>query len=366
MKMTSQYKVLTALLLLVSISIGACNKDVPDPVPNTPNDNKGSSIAELLNAPEYSFFKAAVARAGMTAALSNKKSVYTVFAPKNDAFIASGIPSEAVIGALPVPTVTALVQYHIIPGINMHEEGIPETYPNFQAPTAFIIPAPNTNPLVRFSNFPSRRGTSVWVNNIPVTATDIEAANGVMHNVARLLSPPSRVLLDTMSRDPELVYLMAAVARADSGLPPGSKFSDYLANPVYSLTIFAPNNTAFMNLLTSLGLPADPSSIGFLPVATVQGILAYHVHILSGIPPVPPSTTPTVKFSRAFSVNFPATPTPIATFIATQLNPAPPLILAAGVGVKGLANSIFSNIVAADRHAINGVYHIIDQVLRPQ
>lgn len=363
MKMKFQHKQISALAALVLI-IGfvSCNKDVPDPVPITHRDPTGNSIAELLNAPEYSIFKAAVTKANMLTPLSNKTGTYTVFAPKNDAFIASGIPSEAVIGVLPASTVTALVQYHIIPGAKLTSEAISEDYPNVQMPTAFVFPAPNTNPLIRFSTFPSRRGTSVWVNNIPIIAKDIEAANGVMHNPPVLIAPPSRVLLDTMSRDPELRYLMAAVARADSGRAAGSKFSDYLANPVYSLTIFAPNNTAFEMLLAAYGLPPDLSSFNYIPVATMQGLLGYHVHILSGTPP--PNLS--LKFSRAFSANFPATPSPISTFLATVINPAPPLVLSADLGVKGLANTTFSNILAKDRHAINGVYHIIDQVLRPQ
>ena len=34
--------------------------------------------------------------------------------------------------------------------------------------------------------------------------------------------------------------------------------------------------------------------------------------------------------------------------------------------VKGLANATPSNVTSRDRHAINGVVHVIDQALRPQ
>ncbi|WP_336514278.1 fasciclin domain-containing protein [Pollutibacter soli] len=363
MKMKFQYKQIAAIAAIVMI-IGffSCNKDVPDPVPITQSDPKGNSIADLLNAPEYSILKAAVTRAGMLTALSNKTGTFTLFAPKNDAFIASGIPNETVIGLLPQSTVTALVQYHIIPGLKLGTGDISENYPNVELPTAFTFPAPNTIPFVKFTTYPSRRGSNVWVNNIPIIGKDIEAANGIMHNPPVLIAPPTRVLLDTLSRDPEMRYLLAAVARADSGRAAGTKFADYLANPLYSLTIFAPNNQAFQNLLAAYGLPPDPAAFNFIPVATMQGLLGYHVHILSGTPP--PAFS--VKFSRAFSVNFPATPTPISTFLATVINPAPPIIISSDLGVKGLANATFSNIVAKDRHAVNGVYHIIDQVLRPQ
>jgi hypothetical protein len=194
-------------------------------------------------------------------------------------------------------------------------------------------------------------------------------ANGVVHNVFVPVFPPSRVLADTLSRDPDFSFLMAAIARADLGLPAGSKFSELLANPVLNFTVFAPNNNAFRALYTALGLPPDASSINLVPIPTVIGIVAYHVHIKDNKPPAAGSVQPFTG-SRAFSVNLPTVPTPINTWLKVVLapNPAPPLVVNATppASVKGFANATASNIIAVDRHCVNGVYHVIDQVLLPQ
>jgi hypothetical protein len=174
-----------------------------------------------------------------------------------------GVAGFTVVGinALPAATVASIVQYHIIPGRSITSAGIPTTFPNVQMPTAFIIPAPNTNPLVRFTSFPSKRGANVWVNNIPVVTPDLAAANGTVHVTFAMLNPPTRVLLDTISRDADLTYLVAAITAADAGVPAGSKFSDFLANAAAN---------KFAGTLSALIPPSEvtadtqyPSFIGF-------------------------------------------------------------------------------------------------------
>ncbi len=339
----------TLFLALVVLVGTSCNKAADDIIfPQTPPP--GSSIGEILDDPNFSILKAAVTKAGLLPAVSDKNTVFTVFAPNNEAFTRSGI-SAGVINALPAATVASIVQYHIIPGRSITSAAIPTSFPNIQMPTAFVFPSPNTNPLVRFSNFPSKRGANVWVNNIPVVTPDIAAANGTIHVTFAMLNPPSRVLLDTISRDTDLQYLTAAVLAADAGVPAGSRFQDFLANPLANFTVMAPTNQAFINLLTALRLPANPSSLALLPAATVRGIVAYHLLL-----------------GRAFAANLPTVATPVPSLLSASLAGAPTLTFNAspGGGVKGAANATFSNITAIDRHAINGVFHKIDQVLLPQ
>lgn len=354
----------------LGISLASCNKGVPDPIPIEFPVGSGSSIGELITTnPEYSLLKTAVTKVGLLDALSNKSSLFTLFAPNNAAFGRIGITSDAQINGLPLTTLVPLIQYHVIGGRKLISTAIPDSFPNAQFPTLFILPAPNTSPFVRMSTFPSRRGANAFVNNIPVTTADIQAANGVIHNVFIPVFPPSRVLADTLSRDTTFSFLMAAIARADLGLPTGNKFAELLSNAVLNFTVFAPNNNAFRALYTALGLPPDASSVNFVPVPTVIGIVAYHIHIFNNTKPTSGSVQPFTG-SRAFSVNLPTTPTPINTWLKLVLapNPAPPLIINASppASVKGFANATASNIIAVDRHCINGVFHVIDQVLRPQ
>jgi len=339
------------VLTLIVIVAASCNKNVPEATPINYPQGSGSTIGEVLNTnPSFTILKAAVTKAGLLPAVSDKNSVFTVFAPDDAAFTRSGI-SLGLINALPAASVASIVQYHVIPGRNITSSAIPTSFPNVQMPTAFVFPSPNTNPLVRFSNFPSKRGANVWVNNIPVVTPDVAAANGTIHVTFAMLNPPSRVLLDTIARDADLSYLVAAITAADAGVPAGSKFSDFLANPLANFTVMAPTNQAFINLLTALGLPASPSSLALLPQATVRGIVAYHLLL-----------------ARAFAANLPTSPTAVPSLLSASLPGAPALTFnaAPGGGVKGAANPTYSNITAIDRHAINGVFHKIDQVLRPQ
>ncbi|ULQ57675.1 fasciclin domain-containing protein [Flavihumibacter rivuli] len=339
--------------------LAACNKvpEVEDIAPVTPPS--GQTIAEIIDTdPNYSLLKQAVAKAGVGPILAKRDSKLTLFAPDNDAMALSGI-SSGVINALPAAQLAAILSYHLVPQA-VPAANIPESFPNVQMPT-FLQPDP-TQPLFKLSIFPSRRGNVAFANNIPIKAADKIAANGVIHTPFALIAPPSRVLADTIARDTTLSYLMAAIARADQGLPDGSKFAQYLSNPLVNFTVFAPDNNAFRNLLAFLNLPTDITSIGALPIQTVQGILAYHVHVADVTFPLNPSK---IKFARVFSVNLPATPTQVKSLLSGFASPAPPLVVDATQGVKGFVNPTFSKIIGADRNCVNGVFHKIDQVLLP-
>ncbi len=371
MKRFAIYKWPAVIMMAAAVLVlQSCNKDVPEPIPIEYPVGEGSSIGELLNDPSYSLLKTAVTRVGLMDALLNENSLFTVFAPNNAAFARVGITTDAQINGLPLTTLTPLIQYHVIPGEELVSTAIPDSFPNAQLPTAFILPAPNTNPLVRMTTFPSRRGANAFINNIPVTQADIQASNGVVHNVFVPIFPPTRVLADTLSRDTTFSFLMTAIAKADVILPAGSKFAELLSNPVLNYTVFAPTNNAFRNFLVSQGLPPEASSItNFVPSINCVALVAYHMHIFNNTRPTPSSVQPFTG-SRAFSVNLPTTATPINTWlkVVSAPNPAPPLVISVAPTptVKGFANTTASNITAVDRHCVNGVYHVIDQVLRPQ
>jgi uncharacterized surface protein with fasciclin (FAS1) repeats len=387
----NKWRSLLAVALCTTVVL-SCNKDIEAPVPNpTPAVPSGSTIADIVNTnPNYTLLRHAITRAnnaGINAALANRTGIYTVFAPDDAAFGRLGITSTAIIDALFTPaTLVQILNYHIIPGQAYTSAVIPTSFPNIQLPTAFIIPAPNTNPLVRFSSFPAKRGTAAWVNNAPVAAADIPAANGVIHSIAIPLLPPSRVLLDTIARDPDFTYLVAAVQRADSGLAANStsRLQYALSEPLANLTVFAPTNAAFQALIFGLvyqqvfaltgdaaiataqanaAVAAGPAFLGTNNVTTqlVRGIVAYHV-----------------LGQRAFNVNFATTATNYPTLLNGSLPTHPGVSVTAtitsgfgaGLSVKGVANATAATAAGTaagfDRAAINGVFYKINQVLLPQ
>ena len=337
------------IALSISILISSCNKDVANPVaiPGT-TPIGGLSVGEFLTYDTtYSYLLAAITRAGYLDAIFNKNNLYTVFAPNNAAFRASGIPSIAVINALPLSSIVPIAQYHVIPGVSMPLASIPDAFPNYQAPTLFIPPgAPS--PIVRISIFPSRRGTSAWVNNIPFTRSDIYVYNGIVHSVARIIAPPSLTLLNIIDNDANFSFLKAAINRADSGAVGMNKLAEVLNLAVGpNLTVFAPDSNAFKALYTAFGLPPVAAAANFLPVSTVKAIVSYHV---LGV--------------RAFAANLPATSTPVTTLLTSAI-PGTTVSVNATT-VKGLVNPTAANITSADNHALNGVLHTVNQVLRFQ
>ncbi|MBZ5856046.1 fasciclin domain-containing protein [Flavihumibacter profundi] len=353
------------LVMAVFSLITACNKiqEVED-IDTTPPS--GPTLADLITTDaNYSLLKLAASKAGLMPLLSNPTSKLTLFAPDNNGLAYAGI-SEAVINALPAEQLAAVLSYHVI-AQTLPAASIPETFPNVEMPT--LLQLPGAPAIVKMNTFPSRRGNSSYVNNIPVNlvlpgvaAPDVVASNGVLRPVFTVVMPPAKVLFEALASDTSLSYMMAAITRADLGMPDGSKFSQLLSNPVTNFTVFAPDNNAFRNALLMLGFPtSDISWIQYIPIPKLIGILAYHIHVLDALPPS------NITFSRAFSVNLPATPTPINTFLklVNYPNPTPPIVVDITQGVKGYVNPTFSKIISADNNAVNGVYHKIDQIMLP-
>ncbi len=386
----------------------SCNKDlaeaVPIPVPNA-NPVETTIGQEISSNPDYSFFKAAATRVGVLPKLLDVSKVFTVFLPNNAAFIASGIPSEAVIGALPIATVGAIVQYHLIPGQQYGSEKIPVTFPNVQLPSFLTIGAlPGTTVPIQMSIFPSKRGTTVWANTMPVTAADKKFKNGTVHLVAGVVAPPSAVLKDVIATKADLSYFRAAVVRADSGqnLATTASLNYLLAYPVTNMTVLAPNDDAFKTLihgsiysyLVSVDtLPAkanamatalsatpevfqNPALFGVITAATVKGLLAYHFLATNAGAGFQPNI-------RVFSNNFETTPTAHKTLVNSAVGVHPGIMVQAtfagpfvsslkftGMGTFPPGGAPFSGAAATavskDNLAVNGIFHIIDKVLMPQ
>ncbi len=391
MKLTLHMKKIIFHSLIALLLLSSCNKDISAPEPIAPPATSGQSIGELINTDaNYTLLKHALTRAGLLAALTNKNSTFTLFAPDNAAFTASGIASTAIIDALPLASLTSILNYHLIPGQKLAAANIPTTFPNLQMPTGLIFPAPNTSPLARFSIFPSKRGTTIWANNIPVVTPDIAVANGVMHKVAVIVAPPQKLLLDTIKNDPDLDYFEAALARADQGLSTTAapSFQYYLGNgtiaPGANFTVFAPTNAAFQTIIFGLvyqqvfaatgnatmatdqanaAVAAGPAFLASpsIPTDLVRGMIAYHI--------MP---------QRVFGVNFSSTATNYPTFVNSSVPTHPGVSVsstitggfATGLSVKGAANATATTAVATaagvDRIAVNGVFYKINQVLLPQ
>ena len=369
--------------------LASCNKDIEQPTPIIFSQNAGTTqtISDFLNAEaDYTFLLAALKKAApaggtagaLLASLADKNNLFTLFAPNNNAFIASGIPSIAAINssAFRAGQLDSLLRYHIIPGMQYLSTDIPTTFPNIQLPSLLSVGVlPGTTVPFKLPLYPSRRTNGFWVNNIPVTSADKKFINGFLHTTATLVLPPGVLTANIINNDPagRFTLFAALIARADQGQTDATKTFNYALNiPFASLTIFAPTNTAvkiFINAASGGLIPLaapDAVFIGFintnLPVQNAAAIVAYHF-------------LPT----KDFSVNFPT----IGQFYPTLLNggiPAHPgvkvqsVFNAALFGIQLQVTGVGNGGVAAvsnapadlDRNAINGVVHIINKLLLPQ
>lgn len=420
---TTFYKLKAYYLVIVSglFLITSCNKDLEQFAPiATPVYPTGNGIAATIAAnPNYSFYNALITRAGTAtvANLNDLTKTFTLFATDNNGMkifvnAASGgaVPLGApdatflgfISGTLPVASAAGIVQYNTV-GTKFPAASIGNTFPNYPLTTQIILDP--TQPFVRMPIFPAR-GTISYVNNVPLIATDMAAANGIIHTAYSIAAPPTATLKTVIAGEPTLSYFRAAVTRADSGAVGLSRFDSLLNYGVTNMTVLAPNDAAFQTLIFGLvysqvlaatgSIPiavaqanaavalgpsifSVPAFYGSLPASTVKGIVAYH--LLASL--TSSTTTPYQPNIRVFSNNIPSTP---LFFVKTLVNggiAAHPGVMAQATYTGPVATSVnfssygtfppggapFSytaNSVTLDKHAVNGVYHIINKVLLPQ
>jgi uncharacterized surface protein with fasciclin (FAS1) repeats len=304
-------------LFLVGIATTACKKSNPGP-------GKPKTIYETIACdPQYSFLTAAVNKAGLVSALNQvAKTELTLFAPTNDAFKAAGFNSLGDLAAVPVDNLKSILLYHVL-GSKVEADQIPQ---------AANTPVTTLNGQPIYATRTS--DNKVFINGVSVIKANIEASNGVLHAINRVLFPAAGNIVQTAIANPNLSLLVAAVLRASQG---STDVASVLSG-AGPFTVFAPTNQAFINA----GF-ADANAINAADPNTLTSILTYHV--IAG---------------RIFSSDLSDGITP-----ATVNGETVTITLASGAKVKGKSNSTASNIVQTDIVTTNGVVHVIDQVLLP-
>ena len=282
------------------------------------DDEPQRTIVEVAQkTPDLSILVEAVVAADLVPTLST--GTLTVFAPTNAAFAALlaelGITKEALLADKPL--LTAVLTYHVL-GSKVELANVPVGKP--------ITPVGGG-----FFKVESAGGLKITdgrnrVSNI--TATDIEASNGVVHLVDRVLLPANRDIVATAQALPDFSILVEAVAAA--GLVETLQGTG-------PFTVFAPTNAAFAALLAELGV----SKAALLAdKAMLTKVLTYHVlpsRVLKAEVPVGKPIT-TVQ-GQSFTIN--------ASLQITD------------------QNARVANLVGTDVFASNGVIHVVDRVLLP-
>lgn len=219
------------------------------------DDEPHRNIVEVAqNTPDLSILVEAVVAAGLAPTLST--GTLTVFAPTNAAFAALltelGVTKQALLANKPL--LTAVLTYHVLSS----------TVPLASVPVGKAITPVGGG----FFKIESTGGLKITdgrnrVSNI--TATDIQASNGVVHLVDRVLLPANKDIVATAQALPDFSILVEAVVAA--GLVETLQGTG-------PFTVFAPTNAAFAALLAELGV----SKAALLAdKALLTKVLTYHV-----------------------------------------------------------------------------------------
>ena len=140
-------------------------------------------VETAVSAGSFKTLVTAVKAAGLVDALSGP-GPFTVFAPTDEAF--AKLPAGTVEALLQdVPKLRSILTYHVVSG-------------NVRAADVAKITANGEQPMV-----PTLQGSSVkikmngilnktpYVNDAKVISTDVEASNGVIHVIDKVILPPS-------------------------------------------------------------------------------------------------------------------------------------------------------------------------------
>lgn len=309
-------KILSISLLSLTLAAGllSCKKD-----DNNKPAGAGTITTIVSGDTSFSLLAAGVVKADLATTLSSA-GPFTVFAPDNAAFRASGLDA-ATVNALPVNTLKSILLYHTL-GSKVLSANVPA------GPNAKVVTASGD------SIFVTKNSAGVFVNGVMVTKADVAASNGVIHVLSRVLIPAVGNIVQTAQADTNFTYLVAAVIRASQG---ATNVAGVLSG-AGPFTVFAPTNAAFR----AAGF-ATISDINNADPNTLAAILTYHV--VAG---------------RVFSSDLSDGIKP-----ATLNGGTVTITLTGGARVQGKSNIGPSNIIATNILATNGVVHVIDQVLLP-
>ena len=278
------------------------------------------NIVELAKAtPSLSILVEAVVAADLATTLSGA-GPFTVFAPNNDAFVALlgelGVSKDALLRDKAL--LTTVLTYHVL-GAKVERASIPlgKTITSLQK-SVFKIDAPAG--VLTITDGRNRKSK--------ILATDVQASNGVVHIIDKVILPANKTIVETAQSVPDFSILVEAVIAANLATTLSG------AGP---FTVFAPTNAAFAAALTELGIT---KAALFANVPLLTKVLTYHV-----------------VGARVLKAEIPATP--IATVQGETFTINSAFVLTDQRDRK-------TNITATDVFASNGVIHTVDRVILPK
>lgn len=289
------------------------------------------NVVEAAQAAGLTTLIDAVTAAGLGNALLGADAM-TVFAPTNDAFEAALQAYDAdnldqlvaKIGG--IENLQTILGFHVVPAVAFSTDLEATNTFTTLAGQDLTVTASSSGVMVR----------DAWGNSAQVVVADVAIENGVVHVIDGVLLPeyalPNVVEAATAAN---LNILIQAVTAA--GL--GQTLLD-----AEQMTVFAPTDQAFMNLLNELGAGSLEELVGMIGLDGVQKTLGFHV-------------VPAASFSFDLAEGTQMVPTLAGEELSVTKS-------GSGVTVTDAMGNTY-NVVAADVAIENGVVHVIDGVLLP-
>jgi uncharacterized surface protein with fasciclin (FAS1) repeats len=263
---------------------------------------------------------------------------FTIFAPLDTAFVAllDSNPDWNSLEDIPEATLEAVLLYHVLGTQNgiefFNEEG--EGYLTTASPNGA-----EGNPLSLYFNQIGDQLELNGGNTAPKGAnTEVALAeeidNGIIYILDKVLLLPT--IADFATTNGELSNLVGALVRADEGSNP-LNWIETVSNENVKLTVFAPFNNAFAELLSDLSV----TGLDEVAPETVNGLLTLHV----------------VNEANIRSTDLPTEDTAVGTIGGD-------ITVNGTVITDGNDNTINIVVPLVDIQAVNGVVHVVDYVIR--
>ena len=310
-------------LVLACLALTACggvDMKTPEPVPLADLPAPTPTILDVvIEAGDFTTLIAAIDAAGLTSTIDDASATLTVFAPTDAAFALLG--GAAINNLLADPdALSDILLYHVVSGTALDSAAATDA-------VGTTIEMANGDRVGV-----SAKNDSLFLNLSKVTATDIQADNGVIHVIDAVLMPPAdatlseSTIINIAAADERFTTLVAALGA--TGL------DTVLASDTDTFTVFAPTDAAFeamgsANVTALLGDLDNLTEILQQHVITDAAVDAVTAYSLSG------NTATTVGGAEV----------PISISSKRELR------------VGG------AKVIIADIHASNGVIHVIDTVI---
>ncbi|GAB5556036.1 MAG: fasciclin domain-containing protein [Schleiferiaceae bacterium] len=318
------------LMMIAALALGFTACDDDDDIVDNGMPATQKTIAEIAIADgNFTILVDALTRTGLDEVVADADQDLTVFAPTDAAFMdllteLNMSSLDEVEMALGTDGLKNVVLYHVL-GKEVTSSMVATGYVTTQA----------MNSSMDNLSFYMNTSNGVMINDrATVTTVDIDASNGVIHVIDKVILPVT--LYDLLSYNDNYSSLVAALGVADGGLD--ALLSDNSEGP---FTLFAPDNDAFGDLLMDLQLADLNALVGALGTDGVADVLTYHV-VTGNVnsDEVPTGNVPTVNGANIM------------------------ISVDNGVSITDM-NGGMSMVTEVDIQGTNGVVHAIDAVLLP-